>query len=115
MVVRHRFRCDLRRRGRRVSSAGVPGLLAGFTDLEPFTADAVGTAPNEPGVHAVWGPEPDDGIIYVGQTRTLRTRLRQHLSGDRQASVLFEQVGELLDRDEPESATREAIQEWLGR
>src|SRR5688500_13754928 len=89
--------------------------LPGSTDPIPFTSDGVGTAPNEPGVHVVWGPQPDDGIVFVGQSGKLRSRLRQHLSGDRQASVLFEQVGALLDRDEPESATRDDIQEWLAR
>jgi MoxR-like ATPase len=88
-------------------------LLSGFSEPRPFTSETVRVAPNEPGVHVVWGPRPEDGIIYVGRTATLRARLLQHLSGDRQASVLFEQVGELLDGNEPESATRVAIQEWL--
>lgn len=90
-------------------------LLDGFSEPRPFTPETVGDAPNEPGVHVVWGPKPNDDIVYVGETGALRSRLRQHLSGDRQASVLFEQVGELLDGDEPDSADREAIREWLAR
>jgi MoxR-like ATPase len=93
-------------------SAELDALLDGFSERRPLTPATVGDAPAGPGVHVVWGP-PEDDIIYVGRTRHLRDRLRQHLSGDRQASVLFEQVGALLDGDQPGSATRDEIQGWL--
>ena len=93
----------------------VDELLRRFTDPRPFIPDTVRAAPNEPGVHVVWGPDPDDGILYVGTTRALRSRIGQHLSGDREASVLFDQVGQLLDRDQPDSATKQDIQGWLAR
>jgi len=42
----------------------------------------------------------DDNVpVYVGSTGNLRRRLREHLQGDRQASVLHEQVGAELDAD----------------
>ncbi len=72
----------------------------GFTEALPFTADTVGLAPAASGVHVV--RDSDGAPIYVGATGDLRGRLRQHLSGDRQASVLHEQVGAELD--DPESA-----------
>lgn len=88
-------------------------LPDGFSNPVPFVRDNILVAPQEPGVHVVFGPSSDDGVIYVGHTAKQRERMLQHLSGDREASVLYEQVGKLLDGDEPESATREQIQEWL--
>jgi MoxR-like ATPase len=49
----------------------------------------------------------------VGKTGNLRRRLREHLQGDRQASVLHEQVGEMLDRPGHTASSGE-IREWLG-
>ncbi len=37
-------------------------------------------------------------IVYVGKTGDLGRRLGEHLQGGRQASVLHEQIGEMLDR-----------------
>ena len=69
-------------------------------------------APNAPGVHLVIDEAGE--IVYVGKTRDLRRRLREHLQGDRQASVLHEQVGEMLDRPGHTASSAE-IREWLGR
>ena len=94
-------------------SNGFSKLLEGFSEPRPFTLATVGDAPRGSGVHVVGGPEPDDGIVYVGHTGALRDRLRNHLNGGRQSSVLHDQVGQLLDGDEPGSASRDAIREWL--
>ncbi|WP_319462724.1 GIY-YIG nuclease family protein [Micromonospora sp. RTP1Z1] len=74
--------------------------------------EAVAGAPRAPGVHVVL----DGGlVIYVGRTRRgLRDRLRQHLTGDRDSSVLHDQVGQLLDT--PDNAASAAdIAGWLSR
>ena len=87
-------------------------LLAGFTAPQPYTMETVGDAPRGPGVHVVL----DGGVvIYVGRTRRgLRDRLRQHLTGNRESSVLHEQVGQLLDTPgNPASAAD--IARWLSR
>ncbi|MFG1953063.1 GIY-YIG nuclease family protein [Micromonospora sp. NPDC048830] len=85
-------------------------LLADFTPARPYTRDTLADAPNTPGVHTVL----ERGVvIYVGRTKNLRNRMRQHLTGDRQASVLHEQVGAQLDNLGPE-ATADDIAEWLG-
>lgn len=86
-------------------------LLAGFTAAQPYTIDAAASAPSSPGVHVVL----DAGtVVYVGWTGNLRRRLRQHLTGNRAASVLHDQVGQLLDT--PGSAAPAAdIAGWLGR
>ncbi|MCF0093081.1 hypothetical protein [Micromonospora sp. MH99] len=53
-------------------------------------------------------------VVYVGHTRSLRARLRQHLTGNRGSAVLHEQVGQLLDT--PGSAASAAdIADWPGR
>ncbi|MGW3609889.1 GIY-YIG nuclease family protein [Micromonospora sp. NPDC005163] len=87
-------------------------LLAGFTAPQPYTMETVADAPHAPGVHVVL----DGGVmIYVGRTRRgLRDRLRQHLNGNRDSSVLHDQVGQLLDT--PDNAASAAdIADWLGR
>jgi hypothetical protein len=86
-------------------------LLSGFTPALSYTRDAAASAPQAPGVHVVL----DGGVaIYVGYTRNLRTRLRQHLTGNRESSVLHDQVGHELDKLGP-VATAEDIADWLGR
>lgn len=86
-------------------------LLARFTEPQPYTFDVVAAAPAEPGVHVVL----DGGVvIYVGFTGNLRQRLRQHLRGNRNSSVLHEQIGALLDA-KGGPAPAEEIAEWLGR
>ncbi|MFC0508245.1 GIY-YIG nuclease family protein [Micromonospora costi] len=86
-------------------------LLAGFTPAQPYTMEAAATAPSAPGVHAVLD---SDTVVYVGWTGNLRNRLRQHLTGNRDSSVLYQQVGQLLDTPS-QAATREDIARWLGR
>ncbi|GIJ19807.1 hypothetical protein [Micromonospora lutea] len=89
----------------------VDSLLAGFTAPRPYTKEVVADAPRAPGVHVVI----DGGaVLYVGRTGNLRRRLQQHLTGNRESSVLHLQVGELLDRQGP-AATAEGIAGWLGR
>ena len=63
------------------------------------------------GVHVVWSP--DGELLYVGQTARQRTRLRQHLNGDRGASVLHKQVGAMLDETLGRESTKEEIRSWL--
>jgi hypothetical protein len=87
-------------------------LLEGFTNALAFTTQTASLAPADAGVHVVFDTAGDP--IYVGSTGDLRRPLREHLQGDRQASVLHEQVGAELDRpDHP--ATAMEIAEWLGR
>ena len=64
-----------------------------------------------PGVHVVY--RPDGRALYVGMSRQTRTRIRQHLTGDREASILHEKVGRRLDRELGRSATRDEIRGWL--
>lgn len=93
--------------------AAIPqDFLAGFRDRVPFTVEAVSAAPTAPGVHVV----TDDAgeVVYVGRTSDLRRRLREHLQGDRQSSVLDEQVGEMLDSAQHTASAAE-IAGWLGR
>jgi MoxR-like ATPase len=87
-------------------------LPEGFSVPVPFSSDGVHAAPSAPGVHLVI----DDlgKIVYVGKTGDLRRRLGEHLRGDRQASVLHEQVGEVLDRP-GHTASGAEIRDWLGR
>ncbi|MCX4386469.1 HNH endonuclease [Micromonospora peucetia] len=88
------------------------GLLAVFSDPQPFTRDTVAQAPLAPGAHVVI---LDGEIVYVGETgRTLRERLGAHLRGNRGSSVLHKQVGELLDREFGRPATTAEIAAWLG-
>ncbi len=88
-----------------------PVPLEGFTDALPFTTPTASLAPPDAGVHVVFDIEGDP--IYVGATGNLRRLLREHLQGDRQASVLHEQVGAQLDRPDHPATTAE-IAEWLG-
>ncbi len=87
-------------------------LPEGFTAPVPFSSERAQTAPRAPGVHLVIDNAGE--IVYVGKTRDLHRRLRDHLQGDRQASVLHEQVGEMLDRPGHIASSAE-IREWLGR
>ncbi|MEU1837462.1 GIY-YIG nuclease family protein [Micromonospora chersina] len=87
------------------------GLLADFTPLQPYTPEAAASAPTSPGVHVVL----DRGtVVYVGWTGNLRNRLRQHLTGNRESSVLHQQVGQCLDTP-ARAATRQDVAGWLGR
>lgn len=53
-------------------------------------------------------------VLYVGRTKNLRDRLRQHLTGDRIASVLHEQVGHEIDKRGIE-ATASDVADWLAQ
>jgi MoxR-like ATPase len=86
-------------------------LLDGFTEPLPFTAQTAGTAPTEGGVHVVYD---GDTVVYVGSTGNTRRRLREHLQGDRESSVLHEQVGTELDSPGHEATAAEIV-EWLNR
>src|SRR6266480_4071704 len=93
-------------------AGGGLSLPEGFTVPAPFSSESAQTAPDAPGVHLVI--DEAGQIVYVGKTGDLRRRLREHLQGDRQASVLHEQVGEMLDRP-GHTASGAEIREWLGR
>ncbi|MCI4064516.1 hypothetical protein MRQ36_18690 [Micromonospora sp. R77] len=84
--------------------------LAGFSPALPYTRENLADAPNTPGVHVVL---ERGAVIYVGRTRHLRDRMRQHLTGNRTSSVLHDQVGTRLDKRGPE-ATADDIAAWLG-
>ncbi len=111
----HPGRLDLRALGA-LARGDVPSTrrdpIAEFTDPVPFTVSSVYAAPAESGVHVV--ADADGEVLYVGSTGNLRDRLREHLQGDREASVLHDQVGATLDSpDRP--ATAAEIREWLER
>ena len=92
-------------------SSSKAGPLDGFSSPLLFTAETARNAPAEAGVHVVLA---DDIPVYVGSTANLRRRLREHLQGDRQASVLHDQVGQELDT-EAVTASVADIANWLGR
>jgi hypothetical protein len=66
-----------------------------------------------PGVHVVY--RTDGRALYVGMSGHTRTRIRQHLTGDREASILHEKVGRQLDRELRRTATKDEIRAWLER
>src|SRR4051794_16650293 len=87
--------------------------LEGFALSDRFTRDRVATVPDEPGVHVVYAA--DGTLIFVGQSKHTRTRLYQHLSGDREASVLHGKIGRQLDAELGRPASRDEIRDWLER
>lgn len=89
------------------------GALEGFSVPLVLTRENVSRVPDVQGVHVVWDPTGE--LIYTGQSKGQRTRLRQHLTGDRAASVLHKQVGEMLDAELGREAPQGDIEEWLGR
>jgi 5-methylcytosine-specific restriction protein B len=90
---------------------GDRGALAGFTDRVSYNSENVGQAADRQGVHVVW--DGDGALVFTGQSAKTRTRLRQHLNGDRGASVLHKQVGEFLDRQLGREASKQEIRGWL--
>ncbi|MGW6130222.1 MrcB family domain-containing protein [Cellulomonas sp. NPDC055163] len=86
-------------------------VLEHFETPRQFTDDAVGAAAEKPGVHVVWAP--DGELLYVGSSGRTRTRLRQHLTGDRTASTLHQKVGKLLDASLARPASRDEIADRL--
>ncbi|MEV1144996.1 GIY-YIG nuclease family protein [Micromonospora sp. NPDC049799] len=91
--------------------ADLDDLLAAFTPARPYTMKVAADAPHAPGAHVVL---KRGVVVYVGYTGNLRNRLRQHLTGNRDSSVLHQQVGQLLDRPD-RAASAEDIAAWLGR
>ena len=85
--------------------------LDGFSDPVPFRSENLSNISNVPGAHVVWDPAGE--LIYAGYTSQQRSRLQQHLTGDRQASILHGKVGRLLDDDLGRDATRDEIRHWL--
>jgi hypothetical protein len=85
--------------------------LAGFGESRPFNRASVDSSPSGSGVHIVW--RSDGRPLYVGQSSQTRTRLLQHLSGDRQASILHAKVGRILDAELGRTADAAAIRSWL--
>jgi hypothetical protein len=86
-------------------------LLADFTPARPYTTEVAASAPQSPGVHVVI---EHSKVIYVGYTGNLRSRLRQHLTGNRESSVLHQQVGQQLDKLGPVASAAD-IAAWLAR
>lgn len=78
---------------------------------EPFDFEHVRSVEDAPGVHVVW--DAHGRCLYVGESAKTRTRLYQHLSGDRQASSLHEKVGRMLDAEHGRTAARDEIRAWL--
>lgn len=86
--------------------------LDGFTERLPFVNESLQAAPDLPGVHVVWDPEGRP--LYVGHTLHLRSRMRNHVSGTREGSVLRDKIGKLLDKPDRE-ATPEEIRAFLAK
>ncbi|MFI2567495.1 MrcB family domain-containing protein [Cellulosimicrobium funkei] len=86
-------------------------VLQQFDVPRRFTDEAVGTIADEAGAHVVWSPEGE--LLYVGSSGQTRTRLRQHLAGDRAASILHQKVGQLLDVSLGRPASRDEIRDRL--
>ncbi len=87
------------------------GAVARFSAPTPFTDESPRTLPDTPEVSVVWDPEGQ--FICVGYTGQQRTRLRQHLTGDRRASVLRKKIGEQLGEQFERNASRDDIREYL--
>jgi hypothetical protein len=79
------------------ASLGDPGALTALSD--------------SPGVHVVF--RPDGRPLFVGMSSQTRTRVRRHLTGNRQSSILHQKVGRLLDRELGRTASRDEIRDWL--
>lgn len=89
-------------------------VLVGFSGPASLAdEDTLRTVPDASGVHVVWGST--GRLLYVGQSTQTRSRLRMHLSGDREASILHEKVGRRLDRELGRRAGRDEIRAWLER
>lgn len=86
--------------------------LAGFSEPVSFTKEAAGQAPQGPGVHVLWGLDPPDEVLYVGETKQLSQRLHAHLSGS--GSVLAEQVAAMLKSPEGDPSPDE-LRAWFAQ
>src|SRR6266508_6446398 len=87
--------------------------LEGFSQPAPLTASSVAEVPESFGVHVVW--DEDGQLIYVGHTGRQRSRLRQHLTGDRGASILHEKDGRIRDEQLGRPASSDEIRSLLER
>jgi hypothetical protein len=86
--------------------------LHGFSPPRSLADEAaIRAIPDEPGVHLVY--DPDQRPLYVGTSSHSRTGIRQHVTGDREASILHEKVGRRLDRVLGRTASRDEIRDWL--
>jgi hypothetical protein len=88
--------------------------LVGFTGPASLAnEEALGAVPDVTGVHVVW--DPAGRLLFTGQSAQTRSRLRMHLTGDREASILHDKVGRRLDRELGRRADRDEIRAWLQR
>ncbi|MDT0184324.1 DUF3578 domain-containing protein [Microbacterium sp. ARD31] len=85
--------------------------LEGFSDPQPLERAELGNVPDEPGVHLV--RDASGNPLYVGYSGRTRERLRDHLGGDRQASVLHQKMGQELDAELGHPATASQIEQRL--
>lgn len=86
--------------------------MDGFTPPRSLAdEEAIRAIPDKPGVYLVY--DPGQKTLYVGTSSHSRTRIRQHLTGDREASILHDKIGQRLDRALGRTATRDEIRDWL--
>lgn len=89
-----------------------PSPSAKLSPQRPLSDEqSIRSLDDTPGVHVVYSP--DGRALYVGMSGQTRSRIRMHLTGDREASILHEKVGRRLDRELGRSATRDEIRAWL--
>jgi MoxR-like ATPase len=91
--------------------AGEP--LDGFSEPAALTAAGVAEVPESSGVHVVW--DEAGRLVYIGHSGRQRARLREHLAGNRQTSILHDKVGRLLDQELGRPARSEEIRSRLTR
>src|SRR4051794_36602274 len=96
-----------------MTDSSVSGPLEEFSERLPLRADGIQNAPDEPGVHVV--SDEDGNPLYVGHSAHTRSRLYQHLTGDREASILHGKVGRDLDAELGRTASRDEIAERLNK
>lgn len=95
-----------------VSGSRLGEALLGFTGPASLGEEnAIRAVPNSTGVHVVW--DRSGRLLYPGQSTRTRSRVREHLSGDREASILHEKIGRRLDRQLGRTASRDEIRDWL--
>jgi hypothetical protein len=87
--------------------------LEGFSEPAAFTATGVAGVSESSGVHVVW--DEAGRLVYVGHSGRQRSRLREHLTGDRQASILHDKAGRLLDQELGRPARSDEIRSLLER
>lgn len=85
--------------------------LEGFSEPRPLARTELHDVPDEQAVHVVW--DAAGAPLYVGYSGRTRERLREHLAGDRQASILHHKLGLELDVELAREATAEDIESRL--